>query len=185
MKYYLIFTLLAFLVVIGYLDILKYIIGETYWEGLRVVPIVMAAEIMFGVFFNLSFWYKLTDRTIWGAYFSGIGAVVLIIIDILLIPRFSYMACAWAGFAAYATSMVLSYFIGQRYYPIAYPLKDIALYVSLAIMAFTTMYIVKGSQSLLVSLSVNTLLIILFMALIVKKDLPLSSLPVIGKKFKK
>ena len=121
MKFYLIFTLLAFLVVMGYIDILKFLIGETYWEGLRVVPIVMAAEIMFGVFFNLSFWYKLTDRTIWGAYFSGIGAIVLIAIDILLIPRFSYMACAWAGFAAYATSMLLSYFIGQRYYPIAYP----------------------------------------------------------------
>ena len=129
MKFYLIFTLLAFLVVMGYIDILKFLIGETYWEGLRVVPIVMAAEIMFGVFFNLSFWYKLTDRTIWGAYFSGIGAIVLIAIDILLIPRFSYMACAWAGFAAYATSMLLSYFIGQRYYPIAYPIRQMSAYV--------------------------------------------------------
>ena len=111
MKYYLIFTLLAFLAVMGYMDILRFLVGKSYWEGLRVVPIVMAAEIMFGVFFNLSFWYKLTDRTIWGAYFSGIGAVVLIVIDILLIPRFSYMACAWAGFAAYGVSMLLSYFI--------------------------------------------------------------------------
>jgi len=184
MKFYLIFTLLAFLVVIGYLDILKYLIGQTYWEGLRVVPIVMAAEIMFGVFFNLSFWYKLTDRTIWGAYFSGIGAVVLITIDILLIPRFSYMACAWAGFAAYATSMVLSYFIGQRYYPIAYPLREMALYAVLAVLACAVITMSRVHLSLWLSLAVNTLLILLFLAFIIKRDLPLSSLPVIGKIFK-
>ena len=103
MKYYIIFTLLAFLCVMGYMDLLRYIVGRSYWEGLEIVPIVMAAEILFGIFFNLSFWYKLTDRTIWGAYFSGIGAVVLIAIDILLIPRFSYWACAWAGFISYGT----------------------------------------------------------------------------------
>ena len=185
MKFYLIFTLLAFLVVMGYLDILKFVIGESYWEGLRVVPIVMAAEIMFGVFFNLSFWYKLTDRTIWGAYFSGIGAVVLITIDILLIPRFSYMACAWAGFAAYATSMVLSYFIGQRYYPIAYPIKEMAIYLILAILLFAGIQITNHSLTTWAALAVNTLLICVFMAYLVKKDFPLSSLPVIGKKFKK
>ena len=185
MKYYLIFTLLAFLVVIGYLDVLKYIIGESYWEGLKVVPIVMAAEIMFGVFFNLSFWYKLTDRTIWGAYFSGIGALVLIVIDILLIPRFSYMACAWAGFAAYATSMILSYFIGQRYYPIAYPLKDIAFYVLGTVGAFCVMCWSQNHLPTWASLTVSTLLILGFLSVIIKRDLPLSSLPVIGKKFRK
>ena len=185
MKFYLIFTLLAFLVVMGYLDILKYLIGESYWDGLRVVPIIMAAEIMFGVFFNLSFWYKLTDRTIWGAYFSGIGAVVLITIDILLIPRFSYMACAWAGFAAYATSMLLSYFIGQRYYPIAYPIRQMSAYVLLTLALYMAMQYVGSVLPLWASLIVNTLLIAVFVAYLVKKDFPLSSLPIIGKKFKK
>lgn len=185
MKFYLIFTLLAFLVVMGYLDILKYLIGESYWDGLRVVPIIMAAEIMFGVFFNLSFWYKLTDRTIWGAYFSGIGAVVLITIDILLIPRFSYMACAWAGFAAYATSMLLSYFIGQRYYPIAYPIRQMSAYVLLTLALFMAMQYAGSVLPLWASLIVNTLLIAVFAAYMVKKDFPLSSLPIIGKKFKK
>ena len=185
MKFYLIFTLLAFLVVMGYLDILKYLIGESYWDGLRVVPIIMAAEIMFGVFFNLSFWYKLTDRTIWGAYFSGIGAVVLITIDILLIPRFSYMACAWAGFAAYATSMLLSYFIGQRYYPIAYPIRQMSAYVLLTLVLFMAMQYAGSVLPPWASLIVNTLLIAVFAAYMVKKDFPLSSLPIIGKKFKK
>ena len=185
MKFYLIFTLLAFLVVMGYLDILKYLIGESYWDGLRVVPIIMAAEIMFGVFFNLSFWYKLTDRTIWGAYFSGIGAVVLITIDILLIPRFSYMACAWAGFAAYATSMLLSYFIGQHYYPIAYPIRQMSAYVLLTLALYMAMQYAGSVLPLWASLIVNTLLIAVFAAYLVKKDFPLSSLPIIGKKFKK
>ena len=185
MKYYLIFTLLAFLAVMGYMDILRFLVGKSYWEGLRVVPIVMAAEIMFGVFFNLSFWYKLTDRTIWGAYFSGIGAVVLIAIDVFFIPRFSYMACAWAGFAAYATSMLLSYFIGQHYYKIDYPLRDIALYVALA--AVLTALMLYGSHHLPMwaQLACNTAYIVAFLAYIVRRDLPLSSLPMVGKYFRK
>ena len=183
MKFYVIFTLLAFLCVMGFIDILKFIIGESYWEGLKVVPIVMAAEIMFGVFFNLSFWYKLTDRTIWGAYFSGFGALVLISIDVLFIPRFSYMACAWAGFVAYAASMLLSYFIGQHYYKINYPLKDISVYVVIAFIFYTFMR-TASSWPLIASLAFNTLLILLFVALIVKRDLPLAGLPVIGKYFK-
>ena len=178
------FTLLAFLAVMGYMDILRFIIGKSYWEGLRVVPIVMAAEIMFGVFFNLSFWYKLTDRTIWGAYFSGIGAVVLITIDVLLIPRFSYMACAWAGFAAYGVSMLLSYFIGQKYYPINYPLKDIFVYVVIAALFFVIIHYSNQLLPLWGSLVVNTGVLLMFVAHIIYHDLPLKSLPVIGKYFK-
>ncbi|MBR6321036.1 MAG: M28 family peptidase [Prevotella sp.] len=184
MKFYLIFTLLAFLCVTGYIDLLKFIIGESYWEGLKVVPIVMAAEIMFGVFFNLSFWYKLTDRTIWGAYFSGIGALVLISIDVLFIPRFSYVACAWAGFAAYAVSMLLSYFIGQRYYPIRYPLGAIGFYVLLAFVAWFSMDYLHGRLPLWASLTYNTLAIGFFVAIILRRDFPLRSLPVVGKYFK-
>ena len=183
MKYYLIFTLLAFLVVIGYMDVLRYLVGRSYWEGLRVVPIVMAAEIMFGVFFNLSFWYKLTDRTIWGAYFSGIGAIVLIIVDILLIPRFSYMACAWAGFVAYAVSMVISYFAGQKYFPIRYPLKDLFFYTVVTVVFFVGMSLSNQYLPVWGAVSVNTFLIVCFLAIIIYKDFPLKSLPVIGKYF--
>ena len=183
MKFYVIFTLLAFLCVMGWIGVLKFIIGDSYWEGLRVVPIVMAAEIMFGIFFNLSFWYKLTDRTIWGAYFSGIGAVVLIAIDVLFIPRFSYMACAWAGFAAYGVSMVVSYVAGQKYYPIAYPLKSIAFYFALAAVLFALMTQANSHLPLWAALLVNSLLLVLFVAVVVKRDLPLKSLPVVGKYF--
>ncbi len=176
MKYFIIFTLLAFLLVVGYMDILKYIIGSDYWVGLRVVPIVMAAEIMMGVYFNLSFWYKLIDRTIWGAIFSGIGCAVLLAVNIIFVPKYGYLACAWGGFAGYGVAMIISYVVGQKYYPINYPLKDIALYVCLAIMAFIMMVIVRGSQSLFVSLLVNTLFILLFVGIIIKRDLPLEPL---------
>lgn len=185
MKYYIIFTLLAFLCVMGYMDLLRYIVGRSYWEGLEIVPIVMAAEILFGIFFNLSFWYKLTDRTIWGAYFSGIGAVVLIAIDILLIPRFSYWACAWAGFISYGTSVVLSYVFGQKYYPINYPIKDIAIYTVAAVIVFAAVSASNAYLPMLPALLVNTLLILVFVALIVKRDFPLSQLPVVGKYFRK
>ena len=87
MKYFIIFTLLAFLMVVGYIDILKYIVrNPDYWVGLKVVPVVMAAEIMMGIYFNLSFWYKLIDKTIWGAWFSGIGCVVLLAVNFLFVP---------------------------------------------------------------------------------------------------
>ena len=185
MKYFIIFTLLAFLIVVGYIDLLKYIIrNPDYWVGLKVVPIVMAAEIMMGIYFNLSFWYKIIDKTIWGAVFSGIGCAVLLLVNIIFVPKYGFMACAWGGFAGYGVAMLASYFVGQKYYPLNYPMKDIALYVWLTIMAFTTMVIVRGSESLLVSLSVNTLLILLFVAVIIKRDLPMRKLPVMGKYFK-
>ena len=185
MKYFLIFTLLAFLCVVGWMPVLQYIIGERYREGLGVVPIVMAAEIMMGVYFNLSFWYKLIDKTIYGAWFSLAGCAVLFAVNILLIPEYSYWACAWGGVAGYGTAMVLSYVIGQQKNPIPYPMKDIATYVIATAVLFAAMKAVPGSWPTVLTLAVNTTLIILFLALIVKKDVPLSSLPIIGKKFKK
>ena len=186
MKYFIIFTLLAFLMVMAYMDILKFIIGRDYWSGLRVVPIVMAAEIMMGIYFNLSFWYKVIDKTIWGAIFSGIGCGVLLLVNIIFVPRFGYMACAWGGFAGYGTAMLISYFVGQKYYPIQYPLKDIFMYVAITVFLTALMYIHEERFQLgLASVAFNTMCVVLFVAFIVRRDLPLGSLPVIGKYFKK
>ncbi len=184
MKYFLIFTLLAFLFVVGYIDILRFIIGRDYWEGLKVVPIVMAAEIMMGVYFNLSFWYKLIDKTIWGAYFSGIGCLVLVAINIIFVPRYGYMACAWAGFAGYGVAMTLSYIVGQRKYPIAYPIGRCLSYVALAVVLCVGMLLANKYLSMGLAVAVNTLLIAVFAVYLVKRDFPLRSLPVIGKHFK-
>ena len=185
MKYFIIFTLLAFLIVIAYIDILKHIIGQDYWEGLRVVPIVMAAEIMMGIYFNLSFWYKVIDKTIWGAIFSGIGCAVLLAVNFIFVPRYGYMACACGGFAGYGVAMITSYFVGQKYYPINYPLKSIAFYTLLALISYFLMDYIHNNYNQWVSLGFNTLAVIFFLCIVIRTDFPLSSLPIIGKKFKK
>ena len=177
-------TLLAFLAVMFYLDILRYILGRDYWVGLKVVPIVMAAEMFMGIYFNLSFWYKLIDETKWGAYFSLVGCSIIILINIFLIPVFGYMACAWAGFAGYGVAMLLSYFVGQKKYPINYDLKAIGNYVALALV----LYIVSAYlpiQNIFLLLGVRTLLLLLFVAYIVKTDFPLQQIPVINRYIKK
>ena len=186
MKYFLIFTLLAFLCVVGWMPLLQYIIGANYREGLGVVPIVMAAEIMMGVYFNLSFWYKLIDKTIYGAWFSLTGCIVLFAVNILFIPKYGYWACAWGGVAGYGTAMVLSYIVGQKKNPIPYPMKDIAIYVFVAVFLTAMMYIHEYRFQLgLASLVFNTMCIVLFVVCIIRRDLPLSHLPVIGKRFRR
>ena len=185
MKYFIIFTLLAFLAVMGYINILRHIISRYYWEGLKVVPIVMAGMIMMGIYFNLSFWYKLIDKSIWGAYFSGIGCSVLILINIIFVPQYGYMACAWAGLIGYATAMTLSYFVGQKKYPINYPLKSIGIYVLIAVFFFIAITYSNQYLPKIYALAVNTLIIFAFVAHIIYHDLPLSSMPVIGKYFRK
>lgn len=184
MKFFIIFTLLAFLCVMAWLDALKYIIAPGYWDGLRVVPIVMAAEIMMGIYFNLSFWYKLIDKTIWGAWFSLAGCAVLLVINFVFIPRYGYMACAWGGFAGYGTSMILSYLVGQKKNPINYPMRSIMTYIALALLLTLVMVYIPESWNIWARLGAKTILVILFAAYIVKKDFPLKSLPVIGKYFK-
>ena len=184
MKYFLVFTLLAFLFVMGYIDVLQLILGKGYREGMAVVPIVMVAEIMMGVYFNLSFWYKLIDKTIYGAWFSLAGCSVLFLVNYLFIPQYSYMACAWGGVAGYGTAMVLSYIVGQIKNPIPYPMKSIMVYVLLTALFYTVMQLVPREWPLLLRLAINTVLICAFVGHILYHDLPLKSLPVIGKYFR-
>ena len=184
MKFFIIFTLLAFLAVMFYLDILRYVIGRDYWEGLKVVPIVMAAEMFMGVYFNLSFWYKLTDETKWGAYFSLTACTIVILMNVFLIPVYGYMACAWAGFTGYAVAMLLSYFVGQKKYPIAYDLKSIGGYVLLALVIYAAGEWIPVDNMLL-RLLLRTLLLFVFIGYIIKHDLPLKQIPVINRFVKK
>ena len=184
MKFFIIFTLLAFLAVVFYLDILKYILQPDYWEGLKVVPVVMMAEIFMGVFFNLSFWYKLIDQTKWGAYFSFAGCAVLFAVNIIFVPHYGYMACAWGGFAGYGVAMLLSYFVGQKKYPIHYDLRGIGVYVLLAALLY-----LLGTEiaigNLWLRLAFRTLLLFLFMAFLVWRDLPLRRIPLLNRLVKK
>ena len=133
MKYFVIFAMVIFLGVMFYLDILRLFIAESYFSGLKVVPIVMIAEFFFGIFFNLSLWYKLTDKTVWGMWFSLLGLAVTVALNVLLVPRFGYMGCAWASFACYGTMMLVSYLAGLVKFPIGYQVSRIVFYFVSAI----------------------------------------------------
>jgi O-antigen/teichoic acid export membrane protein len=183
MKYFIVIALLAFLTVMFYMDILRYIISPSYWDGLKVVPIIMAAEIFMGIYFNLSFWYKLNDETYWGAIFSFIGCALLFVVNILFVPRYGYMACAWASFTGYFTAMLLSYFVGQKRNAINYDIKEIFKYVALFIALYGISLLLPIENSIL-KMACNTLLLGIYIAYFIKKDLPLNSIPVIKRFFK-
>ena len=162
MKYFIIMAMLAFLVVVFYMDILKYIINRNYWEGLKVVPIVMAAEIFMGIYFNLSFWYKLNDETYWGAIFSFIGCALLFAVNIIFVPRYGYIACAWASFTGYFAAMLLSYIIGQKRNAINYDLKCIIWYTLLFGVLYGASFMIPDSNTI-VKMLCNTGLLSLFL----------------------
>lgn len=177
MKYFIIFALLAFLAVMAFIDVLKFIIDSCYWEGLAIVPIVMLADICIGIYFNLSFWYKLSDRTWWGAVFSGIGAVVLISINVVFVPKYGYVACAWGGLIGNAVCVLLSFLVGQRKQPVAYPLGDIFIYVLCFALAWVFMWLVGllGLGTVLVLIA-RMLILFGFVAVIVIRDIPLKTI---------
>ena len=133
MKYFVIFSMIIFLAVMFYIDILRYFISPSYFSGLKVVPIVMVAEFFFGIFFNLSLWYKLTDKTAYGMWFSLLGLAITVALNVLLVPRYGYMGCAWASFACYGTMMAVSYAFGRVKFPIGYCVSRLAFYFLSAI----------------------------------------------------
>lgn len=169
MKYFVIFTLLAFLAVMFYMPVLRHFIQPDYWAGLGVIPIVMMAEIFMGIYFNLSFWYKLSDQTYWGAIMSAIGAAVMIAVNVIFVPKIGYWACAWGGFAGYGTAMLLSYFIGQRKYPIGYDIRTIFLFFGLAAAMFTVDLFCLKNLPVWLRLAIDTLQLLLYVYLIWKE----------------
>lgn len=147
MKWFIIFSLLAFLAVVFYMPLLKYIIGPGYWVGLDVVPVVMLAELFMGIYFNLSFWYKLTDQTWWGAIINSIAVAIVIGVNVIFVPKIGYWACAWGGLAGYGTAMLISYFLGQKKYPINYDMRTILTFAVIA-GAYYSIYDIFGDMEL-------------------------------------
>lgn len=180
LKYFIIFALLIFLGVMFYLDIIKYFVDEKYFPGLRVVPIVMLGELFFGIYFNLSFWYKLVDETKWGAYFSTFGLVVTVLIIVLFAPTYGYMACAWASFVCNLLMMLISYVMGQKKYPIEYDLKTIFVYFALAAGLYAAAMLPDIEKEWL-RLLYRTGLLVIFVVFIIKRDLPLREIPVLNR----
>jgi O-antigen/teichoic acid export membrane protein len=163
MKAFVIFCCFIFLFTMMNLPIIKHlIISPNYFEGLGVVPILLLANLFVGVYFNLSIWYKLTGQTKFGAIITVIGAVITLIINFAFVPKFSYMACAWATFAAYGTMMVISYILGQKYYPVKYNLRVISVFFFLAIGFYFLSFLWQGLYNKYLKLILNNLLVLLF-----------------------
>lgn len=180
MKFFIIFSLIIFLGVMFYMDIIKHFIGKDFYEGLNVVSVVMMGYILFGIYFNLSFWYKMVDKTYFGAIFSVTGTVITIVLNVVFVPIYGYMASAWATLICNLAMMLLSYYFERKYRPLPYDFKSIGLYFGLAIVLYAISCCVTFDSEAL-QLTFNTILFAVFFIVLIKRDLPLSEIPVIGK----
>lgn len=182
MKFFVIFSLLIFLGMVFYLDILKFIIQADYHVGLSIVPVVLVSYLFQGIYFNLSLWYKLTDKTFFGAVFSVVGLVITFVVNVVGVPVWSYWASAVASLVCFVTITLISYFAGQRYYPVNYDLKSMALYffVAMAMFAVSRLSPLCG----VLAYVQNTALLALYLALVFKRDLPITAVPFVGRFFR-
>ncbi len=144
MTLFIAFTWFIFLLVTLYLDLFKYFIGSAFWSGLEIIPIILSAKLFMGVFYNLSVWYKLTNKTLYGAIIAVIGGSLTIALNIVLIPKFGYIGSAWANFVSYFSIMVISFLWGRKVYQINYKLNKILLYSSIAIIIYTVSRYIEG-----------------------------------------
>src|SRR5690606_4408164 len=163
MKYFVIAGSFMLLFIISYLDVFKMVLvqNEAYWQAISIVPIVLLANLFLGIYFNLAVWYKLTDKTRYGMYLSIVGAIITIVLNLVFINKIGFIAAAWATLAAYGTMMVLSYFFGQKHYPVPYNLKQILFYLLIAI----GLSIVTLNTN--ANYYINTVLVLVFLGIII------------------
>lgn len=185
MKYFIIFSLIIFLGVMFYMDIIKYFIrSDAYFQGLNVVPIIMLGYILFGIYFNLSFWYKMIDKTYFGAIFSAIGCVITIALNIIFVPKYGYIASAWATLICNFVMMSLSFYYERKFRPIPYDFKSIGLYFILATLFYGIDRFIAIDNDIL-KFGFRTVLLGLFLAIVIKRDMPLSQIPILNKLVRK
>ncbi len=158
---------IMFLGIMLYMDIIQYFVGPDYRVGLNIVPVLLMANLFSAILYNLSIWYKLSDKTIYGAFISIFGAFITVTLNIALIPKFGFMGAAWASFFCYFSMMVSSYFLGQKYYPVDYQIKNIILYISLAVL-FYIVSIYIPIDNIYIKFSVNTILLFTYLGVIIK-----------------
>jgi O-antigen/teichoic acid export membrane protein len=142
MNYFVLAISLIFVGIVANIEILKYFVAEEFWVGLNVIPILLFGYVSLGIYMNLSIWYKLSDQTKYGLYISGLGAIITIVLNIIFIPIYGFMASAWVSLLAYTSMMVLSYVLGQKNYPIPYNLKRNVGYLALSIIIVILSFVV-------------------------------------------
>lgn len=184
MKMFVITSFLIFLGMVFYLDILQFLVREDYRSGIKVIPIVLFSYIFQGVFFNLSLWYKLIDKTYYGAVFSVIGVLITVAINLIFVPKYSYMASAWASFVCFFTMMLISYFMGQKHMPIRYDLKTLGIYTVLSLVLYVISLLIK-TPFMWLNILFKTLLLAGFLVFLIKRDFPLKNIPYINRFVKK
>jgi len=161
MNWFVAFTLLIFLGVVLYIDLFKYFVGPAFRDGLIIVPIILAAKLFLGVFYNLSVWYKLTNKTLYGAIIAISGAIVTIALNIILIPKYGYIGAAWANFICYLMMVIISYFWGRKIFPVPYNIPKIFAYTIFAIVIYSISTYIHIETTYL-KLAFNTILIAAF-----------------------
>jgi O-antigen/teichoic acid export membrane protein len=169
LKYFVILGLFIFLGVMFYLDIVKILIDSRYHEGLSIVPYVLFANLFFGIFFSLSLWYKLTDKTRFGAYIAIIGAFITISLNLLLVPRFGYMGAAYSVLACFVVITLISYIAGQHYYPVPYDLKSILFYLAVALLLFGLSTFISDDNQW-VKMAEKTPLLLVFALVVIQRE---------------
>lgn len=170
MKFFVIFCSFLFLGTMMNMPWIQHLVSEKYRTGMGVVPILMLANLFLGVYINLSIWFKLTGQTKIGAGITIVGAVITLIINFIFVPQYSYMACAWATFAAYGSMMVMAYFLGQKYYPVKYNLRSILFFFVVSVLFYLISLLWSGMESVLLKLFLNNLFVILFAWLFYKLE---------------
>ncbi len=169
MKYFIIFGLVIFLSVMLFIHYIQFFIGKEFREGLFIVPILLLANLFLGIFFNLSIWYKLTNKTQFGAYLTGMGAAITIVLNTILIPLMGYAGAAWTTLICYTTMTVISYFWGQKYYPVQYPIFSIAFYLMTALAFFFVAQWLNIQQVTLKNIT-HIILLLLFLGIVFLKE---------------
>lgn len=171
MTYFVAFTWSIFLIVVLYIDVFKYFIGEPYWQGLEVVPIILSSKLLLGVFYNLSVWYKLTNKTVYGAIIATTGGIITIVLNVILIPKYGYIGAAWANLITNLVVLCVSYIWGQKIYKIKYEIGTVFTYSLAALAIFMISKQVEISQTIFHYLFVSALLItyVLIVILIERK----------------
>lgn len=168
MNFFVLFSWFIFLGVMFFLPVIRHLISPSYWEGLRVVPIMMVAEVCFGVYFNLSLWYKLTDRTQWGMYLSLLCFLLMLGFNIWFVKSIGipdgYLGSAWAALAAYFIVMVISWALGRHYYPIPYQLKSMLAYTLLAALLWGGGIAIERVGITWLTFTVRTMLLVIYAA---------------------
>jgi len=172
MKYFIIFCSFLFLATMMNMSWIKYFVSKNYWDGLFVVPILLLANLCLGIYFNLSVWYKLTGQTKFGAYLTILGATITLVINFVFIPKYSYAACAWATLLSYASMMVVSYFLSQKYYKTNYNLRSFVFFFGFALFFFFLSLAWQNRLNAFVELVLNNMLLVIYCGLFIKFELP-------------